>query len=541
MSPRTSFVMGGPMKMAQQSSVGPNAEDLSLILGHGSIAARGRSFSTTMNPKATADPLMSPAINSPGPPNASSVAGSSSTQPIGPANSAGTAADGLTEPSQTPGSRKKSVPQSQKQKSAASAEDFFIDVILQRHARRLLQERRFLDLGYMSASLDFHLVGWLSREKERAARIEDYVVVLKQLHEDLQWPKPDLDLRLVSLPSVSEATTQQDSPSYSLQSLRLDTNIETGDSGYTSLPPTLGSHRLLAFDPQLSQLALNSMNLAEGKEMAQGLSEQQQHSSLHHRSDASEVLSSYMAEEEGGRDEDDLFPQNHQLPHAYESGTDSKRAKNKKRSIPNRLEVKIRYLLQIFTEANCLEVAMLLSVLLMDSGSISRITNAATRNGSLQLCRQLRNGLKDMTRWSFQECLGYRVFFINLQPQIYQLDNYVLEKEAIPFSAVPLSSQVHVFGQPPGTAGQRVAVSNINVSAQGEDLSRYLTGPPFPIHRRSSRCSAPAKAWTGRGTCPSGDPIQCAVQLHCIRVVEEGHWSQARPRMVLYSGSPRQS
>lgn len=460
------------MKMAQQSSVGPNAEDLSLILGHGSIAARGRSFSTTMNPKSTADPPLASTSNSPGQPNTSSVAGSCSTQPNGPANSAGTAADGLTEPSQTPGSRKKSVPQSQKQKSAASAEDFFIDVILQRHARRLLQERRFIDLGYMSASLDFHLVGWLSREKERAARIEDYVVVLKQLHEDLQWPKPDLDLRLVSLPSVSETTTQQDSPSYSLQSLRLDTNIETGDSGYTSLPPTLGSHRPLAFDPQLSQLALNSMNLAQGKELAQDLSEQQQlqHSSLHHRSDASEVLSSYMAEEEGGRDvddEDDLFPQNHQLPHAFESGTDTTRAKNKKRSIPHRLEVKIRYLLQIFTEANCLEVALLLSVLLMDSGSISRITNAATRNGSLQLCRQLRNGLKDMTRWSFQECLGYRVFFINLQPQIYQLDNYVLEKEAIPFSAVPLSSQVHVFGQPQGTGGQRVAVSNVHVSTLG--------------------------------------------------------------------------
>lgn len=48
----------------------------------------------------------------------------------------------------------------------------------------------------MSAALDFHLVGWLAREKDRAARIEDFVATLKQLHEDLDWPKPSLDLKL---------------------------------------------------------------------------------------------------------------------------------------------------------------------------------------------------------------------------------------------------------------------------------------------------------------------------------------------------------
>uniref|UniRef100_A0A7G3B172 Uncharacterized protein n=1 Tax=Lutzomyia longipalpis TaxID=7200 RepID=A0A7G3B172_LUTLO len=92
----------------------------------------------------------------------------------------------------------------------------------------------------------------------------------------------------------------------------------------------------------------------------------------------------------------------------------------------------MRYLLQIFTEAGCLEFSLLLSILLLDAASICRITNAAVRTGSLQLCRQLRNGLKDITRWSFQECLGYRCFVITLQPQIYQLDKFVLQKESIP-------------------------------------------------------------------------------------------------------------
>lgn len=71
-----------------------------------------------------------------------------------------------------------------------SAEEFFIDVILQRHARRLLSAQRLLDLGHFAAHLDFHPVSWLSREKDRAARVEDFVGALKKLHSDFGWPYP---------------------------------------------------------------------------------------------------------------------------------------------------------------------------------------------------------------------------------------------------------------------------------------------------------------------------------------------------------------
>lgn len=71
-----------------------------------------------------------------------------------------------------------------------TAEEFFIDVILQRHARRLLSSHRLTDLGYFAAHLDFHLVVWLGRERDRAARIDDFVSALKQLHEDFNWPYP---------------------------------------------------------------------------------------------------------------------------------------------------------------------------------------------------------------------------------------------------------------------------------------------------------------------------------------------------------------
>lgn len=48
-SPRTSFVMGNKLHLSQPATpVSPNAEEISLILGS---MARGRSFSTTVQPK----------------------------------------------------------------------------------------------------------------------------------------------------------------------------------------------------------------------------------------------------------------------------------------------------------------------------------------------------------------------------------------------------------------------------------------------------------------------------------------------------------
>lgn len=76
--------------------------------------------------------------------------------------------------------------------TSGSAEEFFIDVILQRHARRLLSAHRLPDLGYFAAHLDFHLVAWLAKERDRAARIDDFVKALKQLHDDFSWPYPDI-------------------------------------------------------------------------------------------------------------------------------------------------------------------------------------------------------------------------------------------------------------------------------------------------------------------------------------------------------------
>ena len=51
-------------------------------------------------------------------------------------------------------------------KDDPTADQFFIDVILNRHARKLLSTYRIRDLACFAANLeDYQLVGWLRKEK----------------------------------------------------------------------------------------------------------------------------------------------------------------------------------------------------------------------------------------------------------------------------------------------------------------------------------------------------------------------------------------
>ncbi|XP_058455707.1 guanine nucleotide exchange factor subunit Rich isoform X2 [Malaya genurostris] len=414
-SPRSSYVFGTKFGMNTSGpAVSPNAEDLSLILG--SSMTRGRSFSTTANPKSNE------AVN-----NATIV---NKEKNIIFNNSTGSNVDSVLVQK-----RKKSVPNTTKEKDSASAEDFFIDVILQRHARRFLQLKNLEDLGRMSATLDFHLVGWLTREKDRAARIEDFVLALKTLHDELEWPKPCLDLNLIRTGPISN---QPESPASNVSNKStLDVAQRTEDSGYNSLslnriPEGViiedTSNTNTVVDPLIAMsVAKIEVTTNETKDLSfidtkeANLSPMNDNISV--RSD--HVITNWTEDGCGALNLEIEDSFNRALENISKNNGRSDRGKHK-------LEIKMRYLLQIFTEANCYEFSLLLSVLLLDVASVCRITNAAIRSKSLVVCRQLRNGLKDMTRWSFNECLGYRPFMIALQPQLAVLDKFVIQQEAIP-------------------------------------------------------------------------------------------------------------
>ncbi|CAB1318158.1 unnamed protein product [Coregonus sp. 'balchen'] len=100
------------------------------------------------------------------------------------------------EPSSTGGFeffRNRSISLSQSErwsKDSDCAENMYIDMMLWRHARHLLEQVRLKDLGCFSAQLGFELIGWLCRERTRVARVDDFVMALKCLHKDFLWPFP---------------------------------------------------------------------------------------------------------------------------------------------------------------------------------------------------------------------------------------------------------------------------------------------------------------------------------------------------------------
>ncbi|XP_054041633.1 guanine nucleotide exchange factor subunit RIC1 isoform X6 [Rissa tridactyla] len=85
-------------------------------------------------------------------------------------------------------------------KDSDCAENMYIDMMLWRHARRLLEEIKLKDLGCFAAQLGFELIGWLCKERTRAARVEDFVFALKKLHKDFLWPFPVIPASSVNSP-----------------------------------------------------------------------------------------------------------------------------------------------------------------------------------------------------------------------------------------------------------------------------------------------------------------------------------------------------
>lgn len=295
---------------------------------------RERSFSTTISSKVA-------------PPT---------TQPKLKANSASSKDDSPTVP---------------RKKSKEKKDFFFIDTILQRHAKKLLDNHKLLELGYMSAFLDFHLVSWFS---QTGAKIDDFIEALKLLHISLNLPHPTIDDNQID-PNMDMAMIRK---SVFFGDVCRNASCHTSESGYFSLPPVQN-------------------------EIPENFREFEDFDVRH--------LGRYNS-----------LPSGATAPEPHHS------KKPNKKKLPEKLEVKIRYLLQLFIEANCFDYALLLSIVLLDASSIGRIINVVIRSESIQVCQRIQNTLKKLTHWSFQERSGYRLFMMSIQPQLFMLDQYVTSK-----------------------------------------------------------------------------------------------------------------
>ncbi|XP_057664090.1 guanine nucleotide exchange factor subunit Rich [Diorhabda carinulata] len=384
-SPRTSFILPTKLGMPPSTpSVSPNAEDLSLILGNVQ-GPRVRSYSTTISPKLV------------------ERSNSSSGHVNPPLES----------------DRKKSVPNStgntknDKCAKSSASEEFFIDVILQKHARRLLSQCRLTDLGYFAAYLDFHLVNWLGKERERAARVDDFVKTLKFLHEDFRWPYPTANLP-INKKSVSSPIAEVEEQ---LKCLKMDAAFcsRIGDSGYTSFQgiPYAGVVSPVNTLDRLSRMEetdieeriiadADKIEDVEQKKICDGFKSTTLNSAVEES-----VMST--ASSVWGEERDFVLPgiDNWEVP----SAKLLEQLSNNDKKGSQRSEVQLRYLLQLFIEANCLEWSLVFSILLRDAMAVLRIVNAAkSHDQSVETVSRLRQGLLIINYWTNTECLGYSTF-----------------------------------------------------------------------------------------------------------------------------------
>ncbi|XP_063238684.1 guanine nucleotide exchange factor subunit Rich [Bacillus rossius redtenbacheri] len=381
-SPRASFILPSKYGVNPQTPpVSPNEEDLSLVLGTMQLA-RGRSFSTTTTPK----------MEVAGPTHHREVLRSSS--------GAGDSSKSV------PLRRKKSVPtgRADAREASGSAEEFFIDVILQRHARRLLTAHRLTDLGHFAAQLDFHLVSWLGRERDRAARVDDFVGALRRLHQDFSWPCPTLLHPVSYYLRRSSASAAGSSPALATAEQRAGAGDGAEDSGYTSHPGAAPVYPRSLLPPSeyptspaveaklLPHLLPDESSVVSEESSFWGAEDKDQYASECGDTCWNQVPSSILLD---------------QLSQELSS-----------RGSPD-AEVKLRYLLQLFTEARCLEWALVVSVLLRDGMAVLRTTGAARApDQSAEAVLRLRDGLQQLCAWSSTESLGYKPFMMGVQTQV---------------------------------------------------------------------------------------------------------------------------
>ncbi|KAK5648957.1 hypothetical protein RI129_003849 [Pyrocoelia pectoralis] len=429
-SPRTSFILPGKLGLNQPTPpVSPDADDLTFLLGSFQ-GPRGRRFSTTMSSK---------------------IAESKMT-------------NALTDSSNVVRRKKSSSVSRNSECRDGTAEEFFIDVILQRHARRLLSAHRLIDLGYFAAHLDFHLVTWLAKERDRAARIDDFVAALKYLHEEFNWPYPiATDLMNRTSPPSSLPTTP-DSPTITLEdrikascidplSNGYVTSSRVGDSGYVSFPgglPCTGilTSQNLERSSQRGKSEIEEQSVTTETEVIEAPDDNQNSDLSYNLYDSKLVLldstqllggakkvpslvvetikSSVTSVCDDDADIDSIscneqweVPTAQVLEQLSSSGTKGSQ----------RADIQLRYLLQLFMEASCLEWSLLISILLRDAMAVLRTVNAArTSEQSIEAISRLRQGLQLLCYWTYRECLGYKTFMLAIQNQISVLSKILATK-----------------------------------------------------------------------------------------------------------------
>lgn len=308
---------------------------------------------------------------------------------------------------------------SAKGRDVECAENMYIDMMLWRHARHLLEQVRLRDLGCFSAQLGFELIGWLCRERNRVARVDDFVTALKKLHKDFLWPFPVIPVGNLSSPLKNGRCRTVLSPRL-LKSQSADSLLNNDMD--TAPPPTAPANHTwidgLGQRPKDMDTASSAHSNQHSPQTHEAflslLTNKVEEYSIGSATDLTETSSVVdgdwtMVDENSST----LSLSQAELEHI------SMELANKG---PHKSQVQLRYLLHVFMEAGCLEWCVVIGLILRDANVIKQVISFLDNSEvPAETVQSVRNGLLAVDAWASTDCLGYKPFLSLIQPQLQRL------------------------------------------------------------------------------------------------------------------------
>ncbi|NXU89600.1 RIC1 protein, partial [Xiphorhynchus elegans] len=315
-------------------------------------------------------------------------------------------------------------------KDSDCAENMYIDMMLWRHARRLLEEIKLKDLGCFAAQLGFELIGWLCKERARAARVEDFVVALKKLHKDFLWPFPVIPASSINSPfkngKYKTAMGEQLLKSQSADTfvnMEVDTGVSNTPRSRSWLGTISSSQREIdtvsSHGPHMQDAFLSPL-LSKGDECSIGSATDLTETSSMVDGDWTMVDENFSS----------LSLTQSELEHlSLELASKG----------PHKSQVQLRYLLHIFMEAGCLDWCVVIGLILRESSVINQVFSIMQSSDiDGEICQNIKTGLHAVDKWASTDCPGYKPFLNIIKPQIQKL-NEIVEEQVQPEAFQPVN------------------------------------------------------------------------------------------------------
>ncbi|KAM6986702.1 guanine nucleotide exchange factor subunit RIC1 isoform 2-T2 [Aplochiton taeniatus] len=327
------------------------------------------------------------------------------------------------------------------------AENMYIDMMLWRHARHLLEQLRLRDLGCFSAQLGFELIGWLCRERTRVARVDDFIAALKHLHKDFLWPFPVIPMGSVSSPLRNGRCRTV----LSTQLLKSQSADSLLNSAMDTAPPVAAAQRNHAWlDGLASGGGAKDMDSASSHSHHAPQTHDAFLSPLSNKADECSIGSATdLTETSSVVDGDWMMLEEHSSTLCLSQAELEHISMELANKGPHKSQVQLRYLLHVFMEAGCLEWCVVIGLILREASVIKQVIGFLdSPEVPAETVQSVRSGLLAVDAWASTDCLGYKPFLQLIRPQLQQLMEAAVEQ--VQPEAFQPSSQASKLGGPEG-------------------------------------------------------------------------------------------